>query len=309
MQKANIFNIQKFSIHDGPGIRTVVFFKGCPLKCLWCANPESQKSRPQLSVIKSNCMKCGACMEVCPQNAITMEKDGANIDRDLCDDCGLCASECYSRAIKSMGEEKSTKEVFDVINEDAVFYANSGGGYTLSGGEPLFYADFCLELTNLCTQAGFHGAIETSGYGDTEKFKELCGKLDVIFFDVKHMDPEKHKELTGVSNDLILSNLKEIQSTSKEVIIRTPLIPGINDDMENIEATAKLCLDLEKVSTWELLPYHKLGEHKYMSLGENYELEEVLPPKKDEIAKYVDAANSILSTKGKACVVNKSTIG
>lgn len=309
MHIANIFNIQKFSIHDGPGIRTVVFFKGCPLRCIWCANPESQKKMPQLSVISNNCIKCGACVEVCPYTAITMEIDGVSIDRRLCDDCGMCAGECYSKSIKLMGKEMTTDEVLKKISEDKVFYENSNGGYTLSGGEPLFYDDFCLELASKCKEVGFSGAIETSGYGDTDKFKQLCEMLDLVFFDIKHMDTHKHKELTGVPNKKIIYNLKEIQDTAKEVIIRTPIIPDINDDIKNIEATARLCLELDKVKTWEVMPYHKLGEHKYESLGEWYELKEVVPPSRKKIDQLVEVANNIMEKENKKCIVNKSAIG
>jgi pyruvate formate lyase activating enzyme len=208
-----------------------------------------------------------------------------------------------------MGREVTTEDVFAEIAKDDAFYLNSDGGYTLSGGEPLFYADFCIELTGLCADAGYGGVIETSGYGDTDKFVELCRRLDLVFFDIKHTDDAEHKKLTGVSNKLILDNLRAIQSVAKEIIIRTPLIPGMNDDESNIRETAKLCARLDKVSSWEILPYHRLGEHKYESLGKEYSLMGVVPPDKKQVEKYREIGDSILGSKGKICVVNTSAAG
>ena len=308
MEKASTFNIQKFCIHDGKGIRTVVFLKGCPLKCLWCANPESHEIRPQLSVIADNCIGCGVCHMVCPNHAISFGENGVTIDRGLCQRCGRCADECYSRTLKLMGKEMTVEDVFQKIAQDSVFYKHSGGGYTLSGGEPLLQDKFCLELVDRCTQAGFRGAIETSGFGDTQSFKELTRKLELIFFDLKHMDDHQHKKLTGVSNTTILHNLREIQEEANEIVIRTPVIPGLNDMAENIVETANLCVGLKKVKILELLPYHKLGEHKYESLGQDYTLTETQKPERDHILKLAQAANAIMQKEGKQCVVNASAL-
>lgn len=308
MKKAHVFNIQKFSIHDGKGIRTVVFLKGCPLKCLWCANPESHEMYPQLSVIPNNCIGCGACINVCPNQAISFDEKGVNVDRSSCRRCHLCADECYSRALKVMGQEMTVEEVFQKIAQDAVFYKHSGGGYTLSGGEPLLQDEFCLELADRCAQAGLRGAIETSGFGNAERFKKLIRKLELVFFDLKHMDDQRHKKLTGVSNSVILSNLKEIQDDAQEIVIRIPIIPGLNDEDENIAETANLCTGLKKVSGLELLPYHQLGEHKYESLGQDYSLTETRKPGFEQILKLVDTANNILHKSGKVCLLNKSAL-
>ncbi len=309
MARANIFNVQRFSIHDGPGIRTTVFLKGCPLKCIWCANPESQKMSPELYNVKTHCIGCGACIESCQHGTLFFGKSGIEIDRSKCHACGVCASECYSGALKMMGEERTVDEIFREIEKDTVFYDNSGGGYTLSGGEPLLQAQFCLELVEMCKNTGFHGAIETSGYGDTQDLKQLARMLDLVFFDIKEMDDRKHRSFTGVSNELIIHNLEEIQEDAKEIIIRTPVIPGLNDSIENITKIAELCNRLKRVQKWELLPYHKLGEYKYESLGRDYELKEIRPPDKKHMQQLLEIANLVLKHTGKICVMDTTTVG
>ena len=309
MKKAFVFNIQKFSIHDGQGIRTVVFLKGCPLRCLWCANPESHEMQPQLSVVPSHCIGCGVCRQTCPNRAVSFGEKGVRIDRSLCRRCGLCAKECYSRALKVMGQEMTVGEVFHKIEQDAVFYKNSGGGYTLSGGEPLLQDEFCLELADRCTQAGIRGAIETSGFGRTDNFIQLSRKLELIFFDLKHMDDARHKALTGVSNVSILENLRAIQEEGPEIVIRTPVIPGLNDSADNIGATARLCAELKSVRALELLPYHQLGEHKYESLGQDYKLPETPKPAREQVLELVKTANNIMKKTGKRCLLNTSALG
>ena len=230
------------------------------------------------------------------------------IDRNLCQCCGRCADECYSRTLKLMGKEMTVEEVFQKIAQDSVFYKHSGGGYTLSGGEPLLQDKFCLELADRCAQAGFRGAIETSGFGDPKSFKELSRKLELVFFDLKHMDDKRHKELTGVSNTTILHNLKEIQNDAHEIVVRTPVIPSLNDTVENITETANFCASLKKVTSLELLPYHKLGEHKYESLGQDYSLTGVQKPEREQILNLAHQANVIMQKPGKLCVLNKSAL-
>ena len=305
---ANVFNIQRFSIHDGPGIRTVVFLKGCPMRCLWCANPESQRTEPDLIVNPQNCIGCGECLKVCPQKAISFTGNGICLDRKRCKTCGSCAGECYSRTLKFMGKSMTAEEVFLEIEKDALFYKNSGGGFTLSGGEPLLHGEFCIELTDMCVKNKYHGAIETSGYGDTEILVELAKKLDLVFFDLKHMDDETHKKLTGVSNAVILANLKAIQDHAKEIVIRTPVVPGCNDTAENIERTADFISALRNVTTWELLPYHRLGEHKYAQLSREYELSGIEKPDKDKMAEFVEISGEKLGKHGIVCKINMSSI-
>lgn len=301
MKKAAIFNIQRFSIHDGPGIRTVIFFKGCPLRCLWCANPESQLPGPELEVLPGNCIGCGECMKACPNQAISVQREGIQINRNRCRRCGLCAEQCYSNTLKYIGEEMTVEEVVAEIKKDAVFYQNSGGGFTFSGGEPLSCADFCLDVLRACRPMGYHSAIETSGYGSREAFVEMAKELSLIFLDIKHSDPEVHKKLTGVSNECILENLRSIEPYASEIIVRTPLVPGLNDSRENILATARICAGNAAVKEWEILPFHNLGEHKYEALGKEYDKAMFSKPGREHMEALADLANRVLKPAGKQC--------
>ena len=305
MKMATVFNTQRFSIHDGPGIRTVIFFKGCPLNCLWCANPESQRFGPELEVMPANCIGCGECQKVCPNGAIFFNETGIHVDRKKCQRCGLCARQCYSKTLKYVGKEMTVEEVFGEIMKDEVFYKNSGGGVTFSGGEPLAQGEFCLEVAKRCGRR-IHTAMETCGYGDPELAVALAKELDLIFFDVKHFDPQMHKKLTGVSNELILENLWSIQDTAREIRVRTPLIAGLNDDRENIRATAELCAELKAVKEWELLPFHNLGEHKYEAIGKPYDASQFKKPDTEHLDEMIELANTILKPVGKLCRVESS---
>lgn len=306
MKTATIFNTQRFSIHDGPGIRTVIFFKGCPLHCLWCANPESQLFKPELEVLPKNCIGCGECMKACPENAIYFDENGIHIRRELCRRCGSCAKECYSKTLKFVGEQMTVEQVVAEIKKDEVFYRNSGGGVTFSGGEPLAQGEFCVEVLKRCRAEGIHTAIETSGYGDKDTFIRMARELDLIFFDIKHSDPEMHKKLTGVSNEVILDNLRSIQPYASEIIVRTPVIPGLNDDRENIARTAAICSELSAVDRWELLPFHNLGEHKYEAIGKAYDKEMFSKPGGEHMHELAELANRIMKPAGKLCIVESS---
>jgi pyruvate formate lyase activating enzyme len=220
--------------------------------------------------------------------------------------CGACVSECYSESLQMKGEEKTVEEIFREIEKDAAFYKNSGGGYTLSGGEPLFQYQFCLELIKKCKSIGFHGAMETCGYGDTNNLVKLSSMLDLVYFDIKEIEEEKHKSLVGVSNKIIISNLKAIQECANEIIVRTPIIPQMNDSTENIKSIAELCNSLKKVQKLELLPYHRLGEHKYESLGKEFQFKSITPPEKKGMLRLAEIANSIMRNTGKECVINTS---
>jgi len=266
--KGLVFNIQRFSIQDGPGIRTTVFMKGCPLTCPWCSNPEGISSVPEIMTSDRKCIGCKKCVEVCPLNAISCVDGVRQIDWNLCTNCLECAKICPSHSIGVIGEYMTVDEAFKVASRDAPFYRNTGGGVTVSGGEPLLQWQFVLELLKRCKEAGFHTALDTSGYCKWEIMQKVLEYVDLILFDVKHMDSESLKETCGVSNQLILDNLKKASRLSK-IWLRVPLIPNFNDSESNIRAVAELAIGIkaEKVS---LLPYHEYGKHKYQRLGKRY---------------------------------------
>lgn len=273
-----VFNIQRYSIHDGAGIRTLVFLKGCPLRCLWCSNPESQKSISELGFIESRCTgaeTCGVpCVSICSVEAIRL--NGQNkpvIDRERCDTCGKCAEACTQDALKVVGREMSVDEVLAEVEKDRIFYRRSGGGITIGGGEPLAQYRFTAELLEAAQDKYLHTAIETCGHAPWDHFETVLRHVDLLQFDLKHMEPVKHWELTGQSNELILDNLKRVLSmkTPQDVIIRIPVIPGCNDSVDNIREMARLVAELG-FKQIELIPYHRLGVSKYAQYGMVYPL-------------------------------------
>ncbi len=278
--KGFIFNIERFTLHDGPGIRTTVFLKGCPLNCEWCCNPESQSIAPQLAYFKEKCTACGRCQPLCPKGAISSgEKDQPVIlNFALCDGCGNCAPACIPNALVMMGDEKTASEIVGVVKRDLPFYLRSGGGVTLSGGEPLAQPIFSAEILQLCKVEGIQTAIQTCGYATQADIDKVLPYLDLVIFDLKHMDAAIHQTLTGKSNQLILENLKYINSQKKEIIIQIPLIPGMNDSEENLTASFKLAKSLSYVSGVSLLAYHALGRSKYARIGRRVEISDLQQP-------------------------------
>jgi pyruvate formate lyase activating enzyme len=273
-----VFNIQRYSIHDGGGIRTLVFLKGCPLRCLWCCNPESQKAGPELGFIESRCVgggACGApCVSVCPVDAVRLNGQGKPmIDRATCDACGKCAAACGKDALKVVGREMTVDEVMAEVEKDRAFYRRSGGGLTLGGGEPLAQHQFAAELLEAAQGAYLHTALETCGHAPWSYFEAALKHVDLLQFDLKHLDSEKHRELTGQTNELILSNLERILSVkaSQDVIIRIPIVPGCTDSVENIREMAGFVAGLG-FQQIELVPYHRLGVSKYAQYGMVYPL-------------------------------------
>jgi len=282
-----IWDIKKYALHDGPGIRTTVFFKGCPLQCLFCCNPESQHFHPEILWIGENCIRCNSCQEICPTNAIYEEEEGEKlVDAERCDLCGLCVNRCPGEALSLVGRLVTVDEVLREVAQDAVFYQRSGGGLTLSGGEPTAQTDFAYELLRQykIKEHGLHTAIDTCGYVEWSKLAHLLEYTDLILYDIKHMDSHQHSRLTGVGNELILQNAIRIAQSHKQLVIRLPLIPGYNDTEENVRRTAEFAHKLPGVEEINLLPYHRLGESKYARLGRKYALSGMISLPQERIA-------------------------
>jgi pyruvate formate lyase activating enzyme len=279
-----VFNIQRFSIQDGPGIRTTVFLKGCPLHCTWCSNPESQNFGPEIVHRDSLCNKCGLCIGACPEKAISIQDKGVSIDRKICTNCGDCLSVCIPGVFKVLGQTMSAGEVFRKIKKDADFYRNSGGGVTASGGEPLAQPDFVAALFKLCQDNGIDTCIETSGYASAKALEKVLPYTSLVLYDVKLGDAKSHRKWTGVSNKKILLNLGRAIASGVPVTIRVPLIPGINDSNQELKKIARIAADLQKKpGKVELLPYHRFGIGKYQQLDREYELPELTTQKEPEI--------------------------
>jgi pyruvate formate lyase activating enzyme len=261
-----IFNIQRYSIHDGPGIRTTVFFKGCPLNCSWCQNPESQRNEAEVFLIPGNCTLCGRCVAVCPTGANTLEKDSSAIERGKCIGCGKCVKVCPAEARKIVGAYVTTDEVMREVMKDMKFYENSGGGITLSGGDPTAQPEFALSILRSSKESGLHTVLDTCGYVAWSTMKRLLEYTDLVFFDIKTIDTKRHRAATGRSNRLILENAKRIAGY-KPMRVRVPVIPNFNDSPEDVRATARFVRKELGDIEMDLLPYNKLGEVKYERLG------------------------------------------
>ncbi|HHX66832.1 MAG: choline TMA-lyase-activating enzyme [Miniphocaeibacter sp.] len=278
-RKAMIFNVQKYNMYDGPGIRTIVFFKGCPLRCKWCSNPEGLEHRFDIMIKKSACINCGACVEVCPEGIhyISKESKEHKIDRTkTCIGCGKCKDACHYEALEIAGERKTVSELLEIIKEDETFYEMSGGGVTLGGGECTAQPEAAKTLLMASKEEGINTAIETCGYVKTEKLLEIAEYVDLFLFDIKQMDPIKHNNLTGVNNELILKNLRELLDSRFNVHVRMPMLKDINDSKEEIKAVIEFLKpykDYENFKGIDLLPYHKLGVNKYNQLDMEYPIE------------------------------------
>lgn len=282
--KGLVFNIQKFSLHDGPGIRTVVFLKGCPLACMWCSNPEGRGKSVELIYGCDRCIgadECDRCMTACLEQAIILDENGKiRVDRSRCDGCGDCAQVCPSHALQVSGEWVEVDDVLRMVEEDDAFYSRSGGGLTVSGGEPLAQGAFVQSLLEAARARGIDTAIETSGLCNWKTLSEVAPLADRIFFDIKCLDSDRHERATGVSNAKILENFRRLRAELPEVpvIVRTPIIPGVNDSEDDILAIAAFIRDSGGASRYELLPYHGFGEPKYTKLGKHYSLSHLEPP-------------------------------
>ena len=285
--KGNVLKIARFALHDGPGIRTVIFMKGCPLRCGWCSTPESQKLSPEMEYFVNKCLRCARCVDACPAGAISIISGGeVSTDRALCINCDFqCAEVCPTGARKIAGEEMTVGQVMAEVERDTIFYANSGGGVTLSGGEPAMQPEFSLAILKACKERDFHTAIETCGYVKWDILDEMLKYLDLVYIDIKHMSPEEHEKLTGKGNELVLENTRRIATNYPDIplIIRIPVIPGYNDSDENITSTAQFVRQLNGDHKIELLPYHKLGVSQYRVLARDYPLPDLEPPPEERM--------------------------
>jgi pyruvate formate lyase activating enzyme len=283
--EGSLFNIQRFSIHDGPGIRTTVFFKGCNLKCRWCHNPESIKMQNQLEFYPEKCIDCGACYQVCPCSAHYLnEKGDHRINRSKCTDCLLCTQTCYSNALIGVGQKVMVSYLLKSILEDKLYYENSNGGVTFSGGEVMLQIDFLKEILTKCLEVGIHTAVDTAGCIPWSYFKQILPMTDLFLYDVKAADSKQHMLLTGVENHLILENLRRLSEEGKDIIVRIPYIAGQNDDQ--IAGIAAILKPLRIIKA-EVMPYHKLGNSKYAALGINNELLHTETPSEEKIQEAV----------------------
>ena len=264
-----VFNIQRYSIHDGPGIRTTVFVKGCPLKCFWCQNPESQNGRPEILLDKRKCTACGQCVEICPSGAARLVEGGSTIDREVCTACGKCVEVCPNEARRLVGRRMTVDEVMAEVKRDAKFYENSGGGVTVSGGDPLSQPHFVKSIFEQCKKENFHTTLDTCGYAPWSAVESVLEYVDLVFFDIKHMDTGQHRNATGRENDLILENAKKI-SERKPMRIRVPMIPGFNDSVEAVTEIARFVKKELGCKDIDLLPYNKMGEVKFEFLDKGY---------------------------------------
>ena len=267
MIQGRVFDIQRFSIHDGPGIRTTVFLKGCPLRCRWCHNPESIQPGPILSYVAARCIGCSACVAACPHGAHRVEVGQHVLDRARCVGCGACAAACCGGALDLVGREMEPQAVLDVVLRDQSFYQASGGGMTLSGGEPTMQADFAQALCEGAKGLGIHCAVETCGYTDPAYLERLAGVVDLFLFDLKETDPRLHEEFTGVPLAPILANLRRLHDLGASVVLRLPLVPGLNDRTDHFEAVARLVNTLTKLKGIEQIPYHPMGQSKLERFG------------------------------------------
>ena len=285
-----VTNVQRFSIHDGPGIRTTVFVKGCNLRCFWCHNPETLAPKPELQIFLERCIGCGECFKVCPQGAHVLEGDQHLFKRELCTGCGTCADTCYAEALVLVGEVKTVDDVVEEILRDKAFYETSSGGVTISGGEPLLQRDFTYEILERCKAEGIHTAIESAVNFPWQHVASVLPVVDMIMIDIKHMDSDKHRECTGVPNERILANALKLGQQPQPMIVRTPIVPGVNDNVDDIRAISEFLLKLPNLEMYELLAFHPMAASKYDSLDIDYRARDLKTPPKAQLDELTQVA-------------------
>ncbi len=288
MQSGLIFDVKKYAINDGPGIRVTIFFKGCPLHCAWCHNPESISSRVQKMYNRDKCIGCNSCVEVCPETACKLTSEGIVTDPERCTSCGKCADICPTKATEMSGRVATVDELVEIIEKERIFFEQSGGGVTISGGEPLLQSDFLIALLDELGLRSIHRTVDTTGFAKSEILLKVAKRTELFLYDLKMMDPLRHKKWTGVDNEHILKNLQLLAETGASINIRIPLVKGVNDDDANIEQTAAFVASLagqkKKVN---ILPYHNIAANKYLKLGETYDSSGMAEPSEEEQANVI----------------------
>ncbi len=297
--KGTVFAIKKYAIHDGPNIRLTVFFKGCPLTCWWCHNPEGLERELSVLWVKDKCIGCGECLTACPTGSLKMVGTGILRDTETCEQCRHCVSVCPALAHQAVGWEASVEEILSEIEKDIPFYDESAGGVTFSGGEPLMQPDFLLALLRECGRLGIHRVVDTSAFARTELLLQVAEQCELFLIDIKHMDPEKHRLYTGVSNDLILKNIKTLAKNSIPFRIRIPLIDGINSDEENLRMSGAFLAGLPCPPSVDLLPYHNIAESKYRKMNREYPAIRFQPVAREKIA----ACATLLANQGLSVLI------
>lgn len=287
MKKGVVFNIQKFSINDGPGIRTNVFLKGCPLSCIWCHNPESNSSETEIFYDAKKCISCGRCAMVCENNCHEFAEGIHSFNRNKCTVCKKCAEECVTEALEAVGKEATVEEIMAEVLKDKIFYENSEGGMTVSGGEPMFQFEFTYELLKTAKKEGLHTCMETCGFAKPEHYEKIKDFVDIFLFDYKATDPKKHKEYTGADNELILNNLHMLDESGSKIVLRCPIIPSLNDTEEHFCGIANIANSLKNILEINIEPYHPLGKGKAEMLEKEYKLPQLTFPEEATVEEWI----------------------